>query len=265
MDKFFKAIGRFFKAIGNWIKNTAWVQPVLIVTIVFAVMFSFSSNSPLMKWIKSLSNSDTTGQFFDKHKVTYDSLYSDIYVDGEFNCENGKKPDGKKCGSKLDLSDYDGVSYVVFITSNSNENDFKNFYNSLSKEGAKHFYVVDFSKDDNKKSFYNSVKGKWEDDSAAVYYSHLLGKLYSLYESDEFENYSEKFYNKYSYYSKIADWELTSSDKENAYSDLTLPMICKYEGNVLKDFRFCSSISTNYSSNVSLIQLLSEFKTGVAE
>ena len=34
------AIGRFFKKIWDWIKQTAWIQPLLIVGIIFGVMFS---------------------------------------------------------------------------------------------------------------------------------------------------------------------------------------------------------------------------------
>lgn len=34
------AIGRFFKKIWDWIKNTAWIQPLLIVGIIFGVIFS---------------------------------------------------------------------------------------------------------------------------------------------------------------------------------------------------------------------------------
>ena len=33
------AIGRFFKKIWDWIKQTAWIQPLLIVGIIFGVIF----------------------------------------------------------------------------------------------------------------------------------------------------------------------------------------------------------------------------------
>lgn len=34
------AIGRFFKKIWDWIKQTAWIQPLLIVGIIFGIIFS---------------------------------------------------------------------------------------------------------------------------------------------------------------------------------------------------------------------------------
>ena len=37
------AIGRFFKKIWDWIKQTAWIQPLLIVGIIFGVIFSIPS------------------------------------------------------------------------------------------------------------------------------------------------------------------------------------------------------------------------------
>jgi len=35
-----RAIGRFFARIGRWIKDTAWVQPLLIVGAIFGIIFS---------------------------------------------------------------------------------------------------------------------------------------------------------------------------------------------------------------------------------
>lgn len=52
MKKFFKAIGNFFKKIGlfvwkylkiswNYIKENAWIQPIAIVVLIFAIVFGF--------------------------------------------------------------------------------------------------------------------------------------------------------------------------------------------------------------------------------
>ena len=35
-----RAIGNFFARIGRWIRDTAWVQPLLIVGGIFAIIFS---------------------------------------------------------------------------------------------------------------------------------------------------------------------------------------------------------------------------------
>lgn len=253
MDKFFKAIGRFFKGIWDWIKSTAWVQPLLIVVIVFAVIFSFSSSSPLMKWIKSLSNSDTTGQFFDKHeKIAFHDLYKDIYSDTPmYQCEEGKRPDGSKAGTVLNSDKYDGYTYVVFINADTSESYFKTFYNNTlkTKEERSHFYVIDFRDDKNLKSDFQNTKDGWKlyNDSGAVYYNYLLTNLYDFYISDEYESFNSKFNEKYHYNAKFSEeWTLSSTTKNDAVNDLKFPLICKYQGEKLIDFRFCNDFSGNY-------------------
>ncbi len=42
---FLKKLATPFVAVGRWIKNTAWVQPLLIVGVIFAVIFSIPSIS----------------------------------------------------------------------------------------------------------------------------------------------------------------------------------------------------------------------------
>ena len=50
MKKVLRAIGGFFAKIGRWIANTAWVQPLLIVGGIFAIIFSI----PYIKsWVES--------------------------------------------------------------------------------------------------------------------------------------------------------------------------------------------------------------------
>lgn len=57
-----RAIGRFFCKIGRWIKETAWVQPLLIVGGVFAIIFSIS---PITNWVQSwFSNGNPAAAFY---------------------------------------------------------------------------------------------------------------------------------------------------------------------------------------------------------
>ena len=58
--KILRAIGAFFAKIGRWIANTAWVQPLLIVGGIFAIIFSI----PYIKnGIEGLSADDTDYQY----------------------------------------------------------------------------------------------------------------------------------------------------------------------------------------------------------
>lgn len=66
MKKVFKAIGGFFVKIWNWIKNTAWVQPLLIVGLIFGVIFSIR---PIYEGIKSLqTTTDEAVEFYKSYK-----------------------------------------------------------------------------------------------------------------------------------------------------------------------------------------------------
>lgn len=72
-------IGNFFVKIGqgmkkgfigliNWVKNTAWIQPLLIVGLIFGVILSIK---PVTSWITGLLNPDTTYQFFKENNAEF--------------------------------------------------------------------------------------------------------------------------------------------------------------------------------------------------
>ena len=70
-----RAIGNFFVKIGRWIKNTAWVQPLLIVGGIFAIIFSIPYISA---WVSSWSKGVSEGQaFYSAFKVNLDGCQYD--------------------------------------------------------------------------------------------------------------------------------------------------------------------------------------------
>ncbi len=83
MKKILSAIGRFFVGIWNWIKNTAWVQPLLIVGAIFALIMSIR---PIADWITQITNVETTSTFYSDHKVDYKTLIEKI--EGTKDAEN---------------------------------------------------------------------------------------------------------------------------------------------------------------------------------
>lgn len=65
-----RAIGNFFVRIGRWIKNTAWIQPLLIVGGIFGIIFSIPY---ITKWVGTWFDSDTDAEvYYKKHKVSLD-------------------------------------------------------------------------------------------------------------------------------------------------------------------------------------------------
>lgn len=61
-----KTIGAFFVKIWRWIKETAWVQPLLIVGAIFAIIFSIPY---ITDWVSSWGYG-STGTFFNSKKRT---------------------------------------------------------------------------------------------------------------------------------------------------------------------------------------------------
>jgi len=59
--KILKAIGNFFVKIWRWIKNTAWVQPLLIVGAIFGIIFSIPA---ITNGIQGLINSNNSADKF---------------------------------------------------------------------------------------------------------------------------------------------------------------------------------------------------------
>ncbi len=85
MKKFFGAIGRFFAKIWNWIKETAWVQPLLIVGLIFGVIFSIPA---ITKGIKQLQENGSNYRYINKNNIlasellSYESKYEDDAAKG---------------------------------------------------------------------------------------------------------------------------------------------------------------------------------------
>ncbi len=68
--KVLRAIGNFFVKIWKWIKNTAWVQPLLIVGVIFAVIFSIP---PITSAIQAALEEDTY-EFYDNYRVSLNGV-----------------------------------------------------------------------------------------------------------------------------------------------------------------------------------------------
>ena len=66
--KILSAIGRFFARIGRWIKETAWIQPLLIVGAIFAVIFAIPH---IINGVKGwFSDSDSTNTFYAQYRYS---------------------------------------------------------------------------------------------------------------------------------------------------------------------------------------------------
>lgn len=100
------AIGAFFKKIWDWIRQTAWIQPLLIVGLIFGVIFSIK---PIVDAVKAGSNKQKAASTFyhnyqksleggkdsDADKITY-TLEKVMNGDPSADISQIKNKDGKQ-------------------------------------------------------------------------------------------------------------------------------------------------------------------------
>ena len=66
-----RALGNFFARIGRWIRDTAWVQPLLIVGAIFGLIFSIPH---LINWVGSwFKEGDEAQKFYSSYQLSLDN------------------------------------------------------------------------------------------------------------------------------------------------------------------------------------------------
>lgn len=76
---FLKKLGTPFVAIWRWIKETAWVQPLLIVGVIFAIIFSIPS---ITSWVQSWDFGDDAYKWLQNNQLSLKGI-TDEKVEGE--------------------------------------------------------------------------------------------------------------------------------------------------------------------------------------
>lgn len=261
MDKIFIAIGRFFKKIWEWIKTTAWVQPLLIVAVIFGIIFSIQ---PITESIKEAVEADDAGEFYEEHNVKYNALFEGLTNQSDKYYKDVEK--GKKT-----IKEGSGKVMVIYLDSTSVdaklEAEIARFYENYEEECE--FYIVDFGSEENSASSYDKEEKEYTEDAGKTYYSHLLDQLFNAYNEDEaWRSYNQTFRNKYGYdvfYPNFSNDEfvIDSYEDENASANIDLPVAVKYENGKIVDMRFGSwtSYKTN-SSNASASEVLADMWVG---
>ena len=94
--KILSAIGRFFARIGRWIKETAWIQPLLIVGAIFAIIFAIPH---VIRGVQGwFSSSNDANKFFAQYRLSLTGADKD-------NNEFGGSSDVDKFLSYIDAGD----------------------------------------------------------------------------------------------------------------------------------------------------------------
>lgn len=117
--KVLRVIGGFFARIGRWIRDTAWVQPLLIVGGIFGIIFSII---PIKDGIEKLmEEGDPTEKYYKKYALSLEkSKEGESEVDGLFKyIEDLQTYNGDV--SKLDAKDvkkYGEKFFLAFVQEN---------------------------------------------------------------------------------------------------------------------------------------------------
>lgn len=108
-----RAIGRFFARIGRWIKETAWVQPLLIVGAIFGLIFAIP---PITRWVQSwFQAGDEAAKYYRTHEVSLSGAQNE-----DPNSDANKLFDYmlSKNPSQEDKNKWGEKFYVVFVQEN---------------------------------------------------------------------------------------------------------------------------------------------------
>lgn len=140
-----KAIGAFFVKVWRWIKETAWVQPLLIVGAIFAIIFSIPY---ITKWAQSFSG-EGSGQFFKQY---------DVSINNEEFTQNVVVTEADQLAQDL-------YTYTVKAYQDENKTttsaDYKTFTDKYGVKFFLVFYKKDTSSSDNVESGLRYLKDNW--------------------------------------------------------------------------------------------------------
>lgn len=141
-----KAIGRFFAKIGRWIRDTAWVQPLLIVGGIFAIIFSIPK---IVSWVDGMNEESNAAQTFFENKI--------ISAQGK----EGKLSEGSVLDNYLSILENKDGSYSDKTAAYNAVNE------TLNLKGSKRFFVVFVDSTASCDSLYtglNYLKDHWDND-----------------------------------------------------------------------------------------------------
>lgn len=181
--KVLSAIGRFFARIGRWIKETAWIQPLLIVGAIFAIIFAIPH---IINGVKGwFSSSDSTNAFFAQYRLSLN------------NADNIK--DGASVGS----SDVD--KFLTYVEDGERDQVTK-------MVGAERFFVAFIQKESGSaKELYEGIKEFRDNFNRNDEFLGLKGKfklitIYTDTTNDDDENLFDMVWiNHYSLFETMSD------------------------------------------------------------
>ena len=208
-----KKLGTPFVALWRWIKETAWVQPLLIVGVIFAIIFSIPS---ITSWVQSWDFGDDKYNWLENKQLSLEGI-TDEKIDGEaarflstFEEAQSLWKNNEKDEAREKMKSYTGDADKLFLYF-VQENDASDNINEANK------YLVEEARKDKVTSKVDDYKGGnfqyrtiftdqviEDKDGEYIYESHTAFEY--LLKSREFESFYSTIYNAYQntpYYQNI--------------------------------------------------------------
>ena len=227
--KILSAIGRFFARIGRWIKETAWIQPLLIVGAIFAVIFAIPH---IIDGVKGLfDDSDAANKFFAQYRLSLTGA-DKIKTEGVGSSKVDefftylKTEDTEKL---LKMTGNQERFFVAFIKKEGNASD--NLYGGLKT----------FRDKWNNAEFSNVLEGKGSFKLLTIYTDttnddgeNLFDKVWENH-YDLFEDLSDSNYLPYTYYAQnenISEADYSgnfSSDEKSDVCPMKTPLLMYFD------------------------------------
>lgn len=245
-----RAIGGFFARIGRWIKETAWIQPLLIVGAIFAVIFSIPH---IIKGVSSwFDESDSANKFLTRYRL--DLKDANVVPDGKYV---GKSKVDEFLtyveGNEADKikSTYGERFFVAFVKDDSSS---KELYGGLKtfkdKWAAKDQEFVGIDK--------NALKGEFRlhtiyvdsttevDNEEINLFDQVWINHYDLFEDMATSNYLETTYYAMNHGYKVSDYEKAFTSDNLDACPMSAPLVMYFDfsaDNPLKDNQKVAGLS----------------------
>ncbi len=222
-----KAIGAFFVKVWRWIKETAWVQPLLIVGAIFAVIFSIPY---ITDWVNSWGYG-AAGTFFNSQKqslegqlpsgVDGDETKADIIINDIW--ENTQHAYAGEY-DKIDSSKYGDKFFLIFTADDcSGCTTAEDGFETLDDDWGDIFVPEDY-KDHSSLTFYtiNTSEESSNDDD----YEEPAG-----YNDKAFYRFLDKhmeFFNETGYQLEQAPYKNNKSISDSSYENYSTPKFADF-------------------------------------
>ena len=230
---FLKKLGTPFVALWRWIKETAWVQPLLIVGVIFAIIFSIPS---ITSWVQSWDFGDDKYNWLENKQLSLEGI-TDEKIDGEaadffstFEEAQSLWKNDNKDEARKTMKSYTGDAdklFLYFVQENPDANNINEANKYLVEEAWKNKVTsrAEEAGIEVKGSFqYRTIftdQTIEDKDGEYIYESHTAFEY--LLKSREFESFYSTIYSAYqntAYYQNIIADKVENVEPESYQSSI---------------------------------------------